>query len=1031
MAQVAPGSPMTLFDRVGTLRTAALIAATMVAWLQGGAFALASSGCEAVQGGRLSLKDGVVEFAAVDGFAVGDKVHYQIKAGPRDGSGGLVVVLPGGATSNIASVNGFGAVHGTYTVQNTADSIVATASGSASMTVQCTPAPLKLKSPPSSIMQVGQPYSQANVASGGSTPYTYSVSAGALPAGTKLDPSTGVVSGTPGAAGAFSYTIKITDSSKPPQTVTRVVSGMIAPAPLTMASSASSTTQAGQSYSQTNVASGGTTSYTYSVSAGALPDGTKLDASSGTVSGTPTAGAVGAFSYTIKVTDSGCPTQTVTNVVSGTIVPQPPPKLIMTSTASSNTQMGQSYSQTNEVKGGTPPYTFSYDGTLPAGTKLDTSNGTVSGTLTAVGAFNYTIKVTDTGNPAQTATYAASGKIDPATLTITPAPFSITQVGQPYSQANEAKGGTPPYTFSIIAGALPNGTTLDPTGKVSGMPTTAGPFSYTIKVTDSGSPPQTAQIAPVTGTITVRMPVTLISKDSAMNQVGQPYSQTNVGDGGTPPYKYSAEPSSLPAGTKLDASNGTVSGTPTTAGNFSYAITVTDSGSPTLAATNLVNGTIAPPPTLMLISTDSAITRVGQSYLQTNVGSGGIAPHTYSVASGALPAGTTLDVKNGTVSGTPTSTGTVSGTPSTAGSFSYTIKMTDGATPMQAISNVVRGVIYPLPLTMTSAVSAVTQVGQLYSQTNVGSGGTAPYTYWVSAGAPPVGTKLDTSTGTVLGTPTKAGTFNYTITITETCGCGWSQTTSSVVSGTIALPTLIVTPTPSSAKRVGQPYSQINVASGGTPPYTFVVSGGALPDGTKLDVSNGTVSGTPTTAASFSYTIKVTDNGRPAQTATTNAVSGKIDSGVLGMTSTPSATKQVGQSYSQPNVASGGTPPYTYEFVGALPSGTTLNSSTGTVLGTASRAGTFSYTIKLTDSSSPAVTLSNVISGTIAPEPLPKPKPGPVPPHHRLHRLCPCGSAAGWHHVQHFDWYGAGHGEHGRRVQLHYQDDGQRLAALR
>src|SRR5580704_11504671 len=114
---------MASYVRFATLRTGALIAATIVAWLAGGASAVASSGCEAVQGGRLSLKDGVIEFAAVDGFTVGDKVHYQIKAGPRDGSGGLVMVLPGGATSNIASVNGFGAVHGTYTVQNTADSI--------------------------------------------------------------------------------------------------------------------------------------------------------------------------------------------------------------------------------------------------------------------------------------------------------------------------------------------------------------------------------------------------------------------------------------------------------------------------------------------------------------------------------------------------------------------------------------------------------------------------------------------------------------------------------------------------------------------------------------------------------------------------------------------------------------------------------------------------------------------------------------------------------------------------------------------
>src|SRR5580658_1976509 len=206
---------MASYFRFATLRTAALIVATIVAWLAGGAFALASGGCEAVQGGRLSLKDGVVEFAAVDGFAVGDKVHYQIKAGPRDGSAGLVVVLPGGATSNIASVNGFGAVHGTYTIQSPLESIVASASGSASMTVQCTPAPLKLKSQPSSTHQVGQPYSQTHTGSGGTMPYACTF-VGTLPAGTALDPKNGAVSGTPTAAGPYSYTVKINDSSSPP-----------------------------------------------------------------------------------------------------------------------------------------------------------------------------------------------------------------------------------------------------------------------------------------------------------------------------------------------------------------------------------------------------------------------------------------------------------------------------------------------------------------------------------------------------------------------------------------------------------------------------------------------------------------------------------------------------------------------------------------------------------------------------------------------------------------------------------------------
>jgi antibiotic biosynthesis monooxygenase (ABM) superfamily enzyme len=176
---------------------------------------------------------------------------------------------------------------------------------------------LTLASTGSSTTQVGQSYSQTNVASGGTTPYTYSVSVGELPAGTTLSASTGTVSGTPTAGGAFSYAITATDSGSPAQTATQIVSGTIAPATLTLLAPVSGTTRVGLPYSQPNIASGGTTPYTYLLFAGSVPAGTTLNTSTGTVSGTPT--TAGAFNYTIKVTDSGSPAQTATQASNGTI----------------------------------------------------------------------------------------------------------------------------------------------------------------------------------------------------------------------------------------------------------------------------------------------------------------------------------------------------------------------------------------------------------------------------------------------------------------------------------------------------------------------------------------------------------------------------------------------------------------------------------------------------------------------------------------------------------------------------------------
>src|SRR5208282_1966731 len=573
---------------------------------------------------------------------------------------------------------------------------------------------------------------------------------------------------------------------------------------LMLASTASATTQVGQSYAQTNAASGGTTPDTYTVSAGELPAGTTLSTSTGTVSGTPT--TAGAFSYAITATDSGSPAQTATQTVSGIIAPA---TLTLTATASSTTQLGQFYRQTNVAGGGTAPYTYSLlVGTLPPGTTLNTSNGTVYGTLTTAGVFTYTIEATDSGNPAQTATQASSGTMTPATLTLVATASSATQVGQFYRQTNVASGGTTPYTYTVSAGTLPAGTTLNvTTGTVSGTPTTAGAFSYTIKATDSGRPtPQTATQAS-SGTITPAT-LTLTATPAATTQVGQAYSQTNVASGGTTPYTYTVSVGTLPAGTTLNTSIGTVSGTPTTAGAFSYAIKATDSGSPTAqTATQVSSGTIAPA-TLMLVATASSTTQVGQFYRQTNAASGGTTPYTYSVSAGTLPAGTTLNVTTGTVSGTPT----------TAGAFSYTIKATDSGRPTpQTATQASSGTITPATLTLTATPAATTQVGQAYSQTNVASGGTTPYTYTVSVGTLPAGTTLNTSIGTVSGTPTTAGAFSYAIKATDS-GSPTAQTATQVSSGTIAPATLMLVATASSTTQVGQFYRQTNAASGGTTP---------------------------------------------------------------------------------------------------------------------------------------------------------------------------------------------------------------------
>ena len=815
------------------------------------------------------------------------------------------------------------------------------------------PALLTLTSTASGATQVGQVYSQTNAASGGTTPYSYSVSSGAPPAGVALNASSGTASGTPTAAGAFSYTIKAIDSGLPtPQTATQLVGGAVAPATLTLTSTVSATTQVGRPYAQANLASGGTPPYAYSISAGALPTGVALNAATGAASGTPTTS--GAFGYTVKATDGGLPTpQTATQVVSGAMSPA---TLTLASTASPTKQVGQAYTQSNVASGGTPPYAYSvFAGLPPAGVALDASTGAVTGTPTAYGAFNYSIEATDSGVPAQTVTQDVGGTISSAVLTLASTASTATRVGQPYAQANVASGGTTPYAYSVSAGALPAGTALGPTtGAVSGTPTAAVAFSYTIKATDGGAPARTAtQVS--SGAIAPAM-LTLASTASATTEVGQPYAQVNVASGGATPYSYSVSAGALPAGVKLSAATGVASGAPTAAGAFSYTIEVEDSGVPTpQTATQASSGTIAPAP-LTLASTASKAAQVGKPYSQTNVASGGVKPYAYSVFAGLLPAGVALNAATGAVTGTPTA----------HGAFNYAIEASDSGAPARTATQDLGGAIVPAVLTLVSSASTAKQAGQAYAQTNVASGGVAPYAFSIAAGSLPTGVTLDAATGLASGAPTSAGAFGYTVEATDSGGP--AQTATRVVSGTIAPAALALTATASAATQVGQVYAQTNVASGGTPPYAFAVASGAPPAGVKLNASTGTAAGTPTASGAFGYTIKVSDSGKPTRQATTQMVSGAIAPSTLTLVSTASVVARVGRAYSQSNVARGGTAPYAYSVAaGLLPTGVTLNATTGAVSGTPAAAGAFNYAIAATDGGAPRQTASQDLGGAIAP----------------------------------------------------------------
>ncbi|MFZ0883465.1 MAG: choice-of-anchor D domain-containing protein [Candidatus Acidiferrales bacterium] len=214
-----------------------------------------------------------------------------------------------------------------------------------------------------------------------------------------------------------------------------------------------------------------------------------------------------------------------------------------------------------------------------------------------------TLEVIDsaTGTP-HTITLQGGSGIAPLQITTT-SPLSGATVGAAYSTTLAATGGTPPYTWSYVSGTLPPGLSVGSTGIISGTPTTAGPYSFVVKVTDSMSPTQNS--AQGTFSITVTAASGGISFSSTTLPAGAvtvPYGADIQVTGGIPPYTFAA--TGLPTGFTLDttgvgnAAPGHVfNNAPQNAGTFTFNVTVTDSTTPTpLTGNATVSLTIAAMP---------------------------------------------------------------------------------------------------------------------------------------------------------------------------------------------------------------------------------------------------------------------------------------------------------------------------------------------------------------------------------------------------------------------------------------------------
>ena len=819
------------------------------------------------------------------------------------------------------------------------------------------PGPLAIQTSSLEDGEVGTAYpSTSLVASGGTLPLTWSITSGSLPSGMNLDANTGIIDGTPTAAGRSNFTVSVTDGEATPVTVSQSLSVTVTQSVNALAITTTSVPNAtvGTAYPSTTLgASGGVTPETWSLTAGTLPPGISLDATTGELTGTATTG--GTYAFTVGVTDSEPTPVTVTQALSITVAPAATTTAIAASAPTLTTAQSETYTATVTspvAPGGTVDFT---DGTSPITTCQNVALSTTApysasctlsysspGTHTVAASYSGDVSTTDSTSTATTVTVTQS--VNALAITTTSVPNATVGTAYP-STTLGASGGVTPETRSLTAGTLPPGISLDATtGELTGTATTGGTYAFTVGVTDSEPTPVTVTqalsitVAPAATTTAIAASAPTLT--TAQSETYTATVTSPVAPGGTVDFTDGTSPITTCQNVALSttapySASCTLSysspGTHTVAASYSGDVSTTDSTSTatTVTVTQSVNA-------LAITTTSVPNATVGTAYPSTTLGaSGGVTPETWSLTAGTLPPGISLDATTGELTGTAT----------TGGTYAFTVGVTDSEPTPVTVTQALSITVAPAATTTAIAASAptlTTAQSETYTATvtsPVAPGGTVDFT----DGTSPITTCQNVALSTTApysasctlsysspGTHTVAASYSGDVSTTD------STSTATTVTVTQSVNALAITTTSVPNATVGTAYPSTTLgASGGVTPETWSLTAGTLPPGISLDATTGELTGTATTGGTYAFTVGVTDS-EPTPVTVTQALS---------ITVAPAAT--------------------TTAIAASAPTLTTAQSETYTATVTSPVAP--GGTVDFTDGTSPITTCQNVALSTTAP----------------------------------------------------------------
>ncbi len=284
------------------------------------------------------------------------------------------------------------------------------------------------------------------------------------------------------------------------------------------------------------------------------------------------------------------------------------------------------------------------------------------------------------------------------------------------------------------------------------------------------------------------------------------------------------------------------------------------------------------------------------------------------------------------------------------------------------------------PIVISGTLPTTGTVGQAYTGTLTATGGNGPFA-WTVTGLPPglMASGTTTSTLTISGTPTTAGSSTVSVTLTDS----HSRTTTimtTIVIAASAAPT--ITGSLATTGTVGVAYAGMLTASGGTAPYTWVITGfPAAFTITGANTATVSVAGTPTAATTYNVSVTLTDSAAHTVTSTTNVVISSSTGATFTISPTTLGTLVHGTAITPITVTAtpATTGPYTWTVSGTtlLPAGLLLNGNTSsstsvtsatnsiTISGTPAGSGNYSFFLTVTDSATPQGSGVQGYTGTV------------------------------------------------------------------